>query len=184
MVAPAPAQRVREVVGPAVLGTGLVLEDVEVSRAGARSVVRVTVDLPEDAEGPLDLDHVADVSRAVSDALDVTDAVHGEYTLEVSSPGVSRPLTERRHFVRAVGRLVRLDLRDGGTVAGRLQEVDRSCDPAVLVTVPLTVPGKGRRPVLGAPVRTSLDEVRAGHVEVELTGLGAHDDDLTNGLEG
>lgn len=118
-----PAQQVREVVGPAVAAAGLYLEDVSVARAGRRSVVRVTVDLPEDAVGSLDSDALGEVSRDISAALDRHDPVAGEYVLEVSTPGTSRPLTEPRHFRRARTRLVRLVLRDGRTVAGRLLAV-------------------------------------------------------------
>ena len=69
---------------------------------------------------PLTLDEVADATHLVSDALDASD-VMGEqpYTLEVSSPGVGRPLTEPRHFRRNVGRLVTVQ-HDGGEVTGRV----------------------------------------------------------------
>jgi ribosome maturation factor RimP len=123
----APSARVRAVLAPVVDGAGLVLEDVTVTPAGRRRVVRVVVDLPEDAEGGLDLDTVADVSRAVSDALDASDVLGGSpYVLEVSSPGVDRPLTERRHWSRARGRLVIAEVHRGGTAAevtGRVLEV-------------------------------------------------------------
>jgi ribosome maturation factor RimP len=178
MVAPAPAQRVREVVAPAVVSLGLVLEDVVVTRAGARSVVHVVVDLGEDDEGELDLDRVAHATRAVSDALDAHDVVAGEYTLEVSSPGVSRPLTQRRHFVRAVGRSVTLRLVDGGTLAGRLTDVEPEGDGGgTLVVVPVTPGLKGRRPKLGEPVHVPLAGVQDGRVEVDLSGLGHVDDE-------
>jgi ribosome maturation factor RimP len=178
MVAPAPAQRVREVVAPAVVSLGLVLEDVVVTRAGARSVVHVVVDLAEDDEGQLDLDRVGDATRAVSDALDAHDVVAGEYTLEVSSPGVSRPLTQRRHFVRAVGRTVTLRLADGGTLGGRLTAVEPEGDGGgTLVVVPVTPGQKGRRPKIGDPVHVPLAGVRDGRVEVDLTGLGPVDAD-------
>jgi len=101
MVAPAHAERVRHVVEPAVVAGGLVLEDVTVRKSGTRSVVEVIVDVTEDDEGDLDLDRVAEATRAVSDALDAADVIVGEYTLDVMSPGVYRPLTERRHWSRA-----------------------------------------------------------------------------------
>lgn len=119
-----PAEKVREVVEPVVSAAGLFLEDVVVGRAGRRSVVRVVIDLEEDALGSLDLDALGEVSRAVSEALDRHDPVRGEYVLEVSTPGTDRPLTELRHFRRARTRLVRLVLHDGSVVRGRLLGAD------------------------------------------------------------
>jgi ribosome maturation factor RimP len=177
MPAPAHTQRVRDAVEPLIAAAGLYLEDVEVTSAGARSVVRIVVDLEEDAVGGLDLERVAAISRDISTAIDATDAFAGELTLEVSSPGVSRPLTERRHFTRARGRLVTLRLRDGSTLTGRLVDVDRSTDDAVLVLVPEAPAAKGRRPVVGEPVRLRLAEVRDGHVEVELGRMAELPDD-------
>ncbi|MGQ5260174.1 ribosome maturation factor RimP [Micromonospora sp. ZYX-F-536] len=104
--------RLRAVIEPVVNGVGYDLEDLTVSRAGRRHVVRVIVD----ADGGIDLDAVAEVSRAVSTALDAAeetggDIVAGEYQLEVSSPGVDRPLTLPRHWRRNVGRLVKVTVR-------------------------------------------------------------------------
>src|SRR5690606_30955302 len=153
-------ESVREAVEPAVRDAGLHLEDVAVSRAGARSVVRVMLDLPDDVEGNLDLDTMAEATRPISTALDAVDRLHGAYTLEVSTPGTDRPLTEPRHFRRARGRLVRLVLADGGPVEGRL----RSGSP-VETELHLDVPGK--RGVVTERVVPLADVVR-GHVEVEL----------------
>ncbi|CAN5308839.1 ribosome maturation factor RimP [soil metagenome] len=177
MPAPAHTQRVRDAVEPLIAAAGLYLEDVEVTSAGARSVVRIVVDLEEDAVGGLDLERVAAISREISTAIDATDAFAGELTLEVSSPGVSRPLTARRHFTRARGRLVTLRLLDGSTLTARLVDVDRSTDDAVLILVPEPPAVKGRRPVVGEPVRLRLAEVRDGRVEVELTRMAELPDD-------
>jgi ribosome maturation factor RimP len=121
------SDRVRALLDPVVDGAGLVLEDVTVTPAGRRRVLRVVVDLPEDAEGGLDLDTVAGVSRAVSDALDTSEVLGGgPYVLEVSSPGVDRPLTERRHWSRARGRLVVAQVEKGNSpseVTGRIVSV-------------------------------------------------------------
>jgi ribosome maturation factor RimP len=117
-----------DLLGPLVTKAGYDLEDVAVTSAGRRSLVRVTVD----ADGGIDLDAVADVSRIVSDALDADAtnagsprALSGAYVLEVSSPGVERPLTEQRHWRRAIGRLVKVDV-DGRPVIGRITAVDDS----------------------------------------------------------
>lgn len=180
-MAAATPERVRQLVAPAVERTGLVLEDVAVVGTGPRTVVRVTVDLTEDDEAELDLDRVALVHQAVSDALDEADVPSGPYTLEVSSPGVARPLTQRRHYVRALGRSVRLRLDDGSEVVGRLDRVDGSQDDAVAVVVPVTSPGKGRRPVEGPPQRVPLQRVVDGRVEVDLKGLGPVDEPEPDG---
>jgi ribosome maturation factor RimP len=173
MSAPATTARVRQAVEPAVAAAGLLVEDVELVRAGARTVVRVVVDVAEDDPGELDLDRIGAATRAVSDALDADDVLPGRYTLEVSSPGVSRPLTARRHYVRAVGRTVSLALDDGTQLSGRLERVADDD----LVVVPVRSPGKGRRPVADAPVSVPLARVRTGRVEVDLSGVGPVDDE-------
>lgn len=148
-----PAAAVRGVVQPVVAAAGLVIEDVTVSRAGRRSVVRVVVDL-DDAVGGVDADTLADVSRAVSAALDAADPVSGAYTLEVSTPGADRPLTELRHFRRARTRLVRLVLHDGGRLRGRLVGAD--ADELTLRTD-------------AGELRVPFGDVARGAVEVELS---------------
>ena len=118
------ADAVRGLAGDAAGAAGLVLEDVAVQSAGRRRIVRVVVDLPDDALGGVPMEAVATVSQLLSQRLDDSDAMGGApYVLEVTSPGVDRPLTERRHWLRARGRLVRVTLRDGGTRTGRLSEV-------------------------------------------------------------
>lgn len=112
-------RKLAELLAPVVESTGYDFEDVTVQQAGRRRLVRVLVD----AEGGIDLDAVAQVSRAVSDVLDDRDALDGPYVLEVSSPGVDRPLREPRHWQRAAGRLVQVDL-DGQSVVGRVLGAD------------------------------------------------------------
>mgnify|MGYP003374665500 CR=1 FL=1 len=125
--------RVTDVVGPVVTGFGLALDGVDVSAAGKRRLVRVTLDKvpPVDADGwtttstaPLTLDDVAEVSRAVSEALDAADVLGAvPYVLEVSSPGVGRRLREPRHFRRNVGRILEVTT-DSGTLTGRVVRAD------------------------------------------------------------
>ncbi len=120
---------------------GVDLEDVEVTRAGRRDLVRIVVD----RDGGIDLDLVAAVSSRVSELLDsapLADVLDGAYVLEVTSPGVDRPLTQTRHWRRAVDRLVRAELRDGSVVEGRIVEVPDDVQVELLVdgerrTVPL-----------------------------------------------
>ncbi len=92
---------------PVVRAAGMDLESVRVSAAGRRRLLRVVVD----ADGGVSLDDIALISRDLSARLDAS-GVMGEtpYTLEVSSPGVDRPLTEPRHWRRATGRLVSVTL--------------------------------------------------------------------------
>jgi ribosome maturation factor RimP len=109
--------RLQQLLTPVVAGAGLDLESLEVTPAGRRRVLRVVVD----RDGGIDLDGVADVSHAVSEALDSSDVMGGQpYVLEVTSPGTDRPLTEPRHWRRAVGRLVKVELADGSTRTSRV----------------------------------------------------------------
>jgi ribosome maturation factor RimP len=121
-------ERLLGLLGPVIAAAGYELDDVSVTAAGRRSLVRVSVD----ADGGIDLDAVADVSRVVSDAIDATDAdapggaaFAGPYVLEVSSPGIDRPLSEPRHWRRAVGRLVQVEVQ-GRPVTGRVLGADGS----------------------------------------------------------
>ena len=108
-VDPAALERLLE---PVVRAAGLDLESVRVGSAGRRRLLRVVVD----ADGGVDLDNIALVSREASARLDDTGAMgEAPYTLEVSSPGVDRPLTQPRHWRRAVGRLVRVPVSGPGT---------------------------------------------------------------------
>jgi ribosome maturation factor RimP len=75
-----------------------------------------------DGDEPLDLDTIATLSRSASDLLDRLDGIRDQYVLEVSSPGVDRPLTTDKHFRRARGRKVELALSDGSRLTGRLGE--------------------------------------------------------------
>lgn len=114
---------------PVVAGTGLDLEDVVVTPAGKRRLLRVVVD----QDGGVELDAVAAAATAVSRTLDESDAMGATpYVLEVTSPGVERPLTEPRHWRRARTRLVTVTLDDGATLQGRVAEVD---DDAVTIDV-------------------------------------------------
>ena len=102
---------------------GLDLEAVQLTPAGKKRVLRVAVD----KDGGVTLDDIAEATRAVSRELDGEDLM-GEraYTLEVTSRGVDRPLTEPRHWRRNHDRLVRATLRDGTQVTGRVGESDES----------------------------------------------------------
>ncbi len=156
---------------PAVAGTGLDLEDVELRTVGRRLVVRVLVD----SDAGVTLDEVAAASQTVSDALDGSDVLGDEpYTLEVSSPGVDRPLTLPRHWRRSTGRLVEATLRSGEKVVGRVVESD---DESVLLEI--TVKGKvSKRTLALADVVRAVVQVEFNRKEAEpLEGPGLDDED-------
>ena len=109
----------QELLAPVVAASGLELDSVTRTRSDAMPLLRVVVEAPIGAAG-IDSDTLADVSRAVSKALDAADPIDGEYLLEVSTPGAERDLTKVGHWKRQVGRLVRVKLRAGGYVSGRV----------------------------------------------------------------
>ena len=140
---------------PVVAGSGLDLESVDVTPAGKRRLLRVVVD----KDGGITLDDVAAVSTAVSAALDDGDVMGGTpYVLEVTSPGVDRPLTQPRHWRRAVGRLVTAVLAAGGEVIGRVT----ACDDA---GVTVDAEGEGGRAY-------AWDDLVRGRVQVEFRRPG------------
>ncbi len=111
---------------------GVDVESVEVQKAGRRHVVRVVVD----RDGGVDLDLIAAVSRRASELLDeppLSDLLPGPFVLEVTSPGVDRPLTEARHWRRARTRLVQVTLTDGTVVEGRVMSMPTD-DEVVVAT--------------------------------------------------
>jgi len=120
-VGPVNDKRLAELIEPVVAAAGMDLESVRMSVAGRRRLLRIVVD----GDRGVSLDDAADVSREISAMLDEANAL-GEvpYTLEVSSPGVDRPLTEPRHWRRAVGRLVKVKVTGEGTVEGRILAAD------------------------------------------------------------
>lgn len=153
-------RKLRELVERAVEGTGADLEDLVEQRAGARRLLRIAVD----RDGGVTSDDLADVSHALSAALDASD-VMGEapYVLEVTSPGVDRPLTLPRHWRRNTGRLVKAALTEGGEVTGRVAAADD--DGADLLV--------GDE---GEPVRLAYATVARAKVQVEFNRAGSGDD--------
>jgi ribosome maturation factor RimP len=148
--------RITAVIGPVVAAAGMDLEAVRVSTAGRRRLLRVIVD----SDNGVSLDDAATVSRDLSGALDSV-AVMGDfpYTLEVSSPGVDRPLTEPRHWRRAVGRLIKVTVTGSGgsrLVSGRVSATD-----ADGVTLDID----------GAPRRFAYADLGPGAVQVEFGQL-------------
>lgn len=161
------AEQIRATIEPALAPLGLVIEDVTISPAGKRRVVRVLVDTdiasldPADLSSPvppISLDDVADATRVVSDRLDDSDVMgRAPYVLEVSSPGIGRALKSRDQFRRQVGRLVEV-VHDGGSVTGRLAEVGAD---RLILEVPAAKKAAAR--IEGI----ELDSVQRGTVQVE-----------------
>lgn len=170
-------QQLIELISPVITAAGYDLDDLSVTAAGRRSLIRVSVD----GDHGIDLDAVATISRTISEVLDDDSgsgaSFAGPYVLEVSSPGVNRPLTEARHWRRAAGRLVTVDV-EGRPVTGRIVTAD---DSAVV----LDVDGAQRSlPLAGlAPGRVQVEFSRPGEPEPDDAELA--DDELADaGLDG
>jgi ribosome maturation factor RimP len=126
--------QLQELLEPVVQAAGFDLEQLEVRATGRRHSVKVVVD----SDHGVDLDDIAQLSRAASVELDQHEhLIGGSYTLEVTSPGVDRPLTGPRHWRRAHLRQVAVRTRDGGSFTGRV-------GPAGAEAVTLLVDGRLR----------------------------------------
>ena len=96
-----------DLVGPIAVALGYELWGIEYLSHGKQSIVRIYIDSPDG----IDVDDCAKLSRQVSSVFDVEDPIMGEYTLEVSSPGMDRPLFTLEQFSRYVGEQVKVRLR-------------------------------------------------------------------------
>ena len=116
-------QSITELIEPAVTEAGFFLEEVQNTSAGSHRIVTCIVD----GQTPLNLDQVTVVSRLISDLLDSANFMdETPFTLEVTSPGVDRPLTLPRHWNKNLTRLVKVLLQDGSVTTGRLTEFDEA----------------------------------------------------------
>lgn len=135
------------------LPLGVELDDLSLSKAGNRRVLDVVVD----ADDPIDLDRLAEISRAVSESLDESDIMGtAPYVMEVGSRGVGRPLTKPAHWRRNVGRLVKLS-GDAVNVTGRIVSFD---DPTVVVNVK------------GQPRKFDITTISRAVIDVEFSRQG------------
>lgn len=108
--------RLRETIDAFLAEERVELDDFELSGRTLRVVV--------DADGGVDLDHIAELSRGVSRLLDEHDELFpSSYNLEVTSPGLERKLRLPRHYEKSIGQTVRIKTRDGETIRGRLADV-------------------------------------------------------------
>ena len=110
-------QSITDLISPAVTDAGFFLEEVQISSPGSHRIVTCVVD----GQTPLNLDQVTVASRLISELLDAAEFM-GEtpFTLEVTSPGVDRPLTQPRHWTKNLTRLIKVTLSDGTITTGRL----------------------------------------------------------------
>jgi ribosome maturation factor RimP len=141
------------------------LDDVEISKSGGQRILDVTID----GDHGVNLDEVAEVSRAISSFLDDSDAMGEEpYVLEVGTRGVTKPLTKPVHWSRNVGRLVNV-AGDAINAVGRIVEFS---DP----NVTLDIKGKMRT--------ISIKEISRAHIEIEFKKMPKEEaDGLADDLE-
>lgn len=135
---------------------GYEVDDVEVLGSGRRTVVRVTID----REGGVSLDDCTAFSRDFAALMDVEDPIKEKYTLEVSSPGLDRPLRRPSHWLKSIGKLARVVLLDPlegrDVISGRIEAFSEEEDRVTLLME------DGTREELG------LDEIKRARLEVEL----------------
>ena len=108
-----------ELLTPVVESAGFFLEEVLVTNPGNHRILTCVVD----GHKPLNLDEVTVVSRLISELLDQSTIIDDAFTLEVTSPGVDRPLTKHRHWEKNVSRLISMVMTDGALLTARLTEL-------------------------------------------------------------
>lgn len=137
-----------ELIAPAVSKAGYYLEDVQIATPGKSRIITVIVD----SDRPLNLNQVTIASREISVFLDAATFLGDKpYTLEVTSPGIDRPLTKPRHWHKNVGRLVKIVKTDGITIAGRIKSSNE---------ISAVVENKGEDTIL-------FTEIKRAQIEVE-----------------
>lgn len=153
----------------------LELESLDVVGGSKHQVLRVIVDGDgPDGRGPL-LDDIASATQAISRALDEEPATGDRpYTLEISSRGVSRPLTDPKHWRRNIGRLVEVERGGADTITGRIMEAEGQ-QVVLEVMVPPAKGTKGPKKPTRTEVTLNLAEVGKALIQVELTKVRAED---------
>lgn len=148
---------ITQAITPAIEAVGLFLEEVQVSSPGNRRLVTCIVD----SAGNINLDEVAAVSKEIAAILDVAEFMgQTPFTLEVTSPGVDRPLTLPRHWTKNMDRLARSVMVNGEVITGRINAVH---DESVCVIVAGKVSKKIELPFV---------EIRRAQVEIEFNRKG------------
>lgn len=145
--------QIAELVTPAVSDQGFYLEDIHIATPGNHRIVTCIVD----GDSSLNLDQVTSISRTISELLDeATFMGETPFTLEVTSPGVDRPLTQPRHFAKNIDRLLKVIKTDGSEITGRiLNSSDQD------VTLAVTVKKESREEVI------ALSDIKRAVVEIE-----------------
>ncbi len=174
-------ERVSQLVAELVARRGFDLEGVAIAAAGNGELAPVRVKVTVDSDGPADLDAIAALSREMSELLDAAgDFGEAAYLLEVTTPGVERPLTTGRHWRRAQGRKVRVKLADGAErIEGKARfdaRVGQLADDAG--TVALVIGGK----VKPHRVHVPLTDIAEAVVQVEFNAPGAAELELAGGI--
>lgn len=151
-------QSITELLKSAVENAGFFLEEVLVSNPGNHRIVTCVVDGTQ----PLNLDEVTVVSRLISELLDESNLIGDDaFTLEVTSPGVDRPLTQRRHWEKNVSRIISMVMKDGTVLIARLTELGD--DDATFVE---NIKGRMKTHTV------VLADIKRAHVEVEFNRKG------------
>lgn len=166
-----PVSELTELLDPVVSAFAFDLDDIEITRSGGQRILDVTID----GDSGVNLDEVAEVSRAISEFLDNSDAMGDEpYVLEVGTRGVTKPLTKPIHWKRNIGRLVNV-AGDAINAVGRIVEFDEP-------NITLDIKGKSRI--------ISINEISRAHIEVEFkkmpkedTDIDALSDESSNGID-
>ena len=142
--------RIAEAITPTIESSNAFLEDVMLVRAGKKSLLTVIVD----GEAGLNLDQVTEISRNVSEIVEnLPEMGSTPFTLEVTSPGVDRPLTLPRHWRKNVGRLVKATMLDGSVREGRIGE---SSEVSVIID----------------DVAVTYSEIKKALVQIEFKSVG------------
>ena len=149
---------ITELIAPAVTSAGFFLEEVQITNPGNHRIITCIID----GTSPLNLDQVTEISRVISALLDeATFMGDTEFTLEVSSPGLDRPLTQERHWKKNLTRLIKVTHSDGTELIGRLKEYDD-----VKTTLVENIKGREKTHVV------AFADIKRAVVEVEFNRKG------------
>jgi ribosome maturation factor RimP len=143
---------IADAIRPAVENAGFFLEDVFTSNPGNHRIVTCMID----GISPLSLDEVTVVSREISAILDESPLLTEAFTLEVTSPGIERPLTLPRHWTKNLTRIIKVTLSDDTEVSGRLTEFDET--RAILIE---NIKGRMKTH------EVAFADIKRAHVEIE-----------------